>query len=96
MASKRQVTKANNMLEMIKNNGPINKFDLMDACGISLNEYNQLSAWFTRRYSEIGHIVEYDRKEKSWRWLGKGDKTAIEEAMQRGTRTNTKAEVAKE
>lgn len=83
MASKRQVTKANHMLEMIKTNGIINKFDMMDACGISLNEYNQLSAWFTRRYCEIGNLVEYDKKEKSWRWLGRGDQTQIEQAMQR-------------
>ena len=67
---------------MIKEAGTINKFDLMDACNMGLSEYNQMAAWFERRYGEIGHLVEYERKDKSWRWLGRGDKTTIEKAMQ--------------
>ena len=84
MASQRQVSRANHMLEMIKQNSPINKFDLMDSCQISLNEYNQMAAWFSHRYETTGQLVEYDRKSKSWRWIGRGEKTEIEKAMQVG------------
>lgn len=69
------------MLHFIEKNSPINKFDLMDLCGMSVGEYNQLSSWFKYRYEETGQIVEYSPKTKSWRWIGRGSINQINDAM---------------
>ena len=68
MANKSQITRANRMLEIIKRDGSINKFDLMDICGLSLANYNQLAGWFTHRYQDTLQMVEYDKQSKRWIW----------------------------
>jgi len=82
MTSQRQQTRTNKMLHYIQENGSINKFDLMDLCGMSVGDYNQIASWFKYRYEETGHLVEYDKPGKSWRWIGRGESTEIEKAMQ--------------
>jgi len=71
MTSQSQQTRANHLLNIIKKEKIINKFDLMDLAGISLSNYNQLSAWFKHRYIETLHMVEYDQRSKNWRWIEK-------------------------
>ncbi len=71
MTSKAQQTRANRMLAVIERDKIINKFDLMDLCGLSLANYNQLSAWFKHRYQDTLHMVEYDKDAKNWKWQEK-------------------------
>lgn len=73
MSNKAQVSVANNMLNIIKHEQTINKFDLMDRAGLSVGAYNQISAWFKHRYSETTKLVEYDKKFKMWKWIGDYD-----------------------
>ena len=70
------------MLNLIKEEGTINKFDLMDMCGMSVGDYNQIAAWFKHRFQETHTIVRYDKDSKNWSWIGHGDVHTIEKAME--------------
>ena len=81
MTSQRQQTRANRLLHYIEKNGTIHKWDLIDLCGMSVTDYNNIASWFRYRYEETSQMVEYDSKAKTWRWIGRGNKNAIEKAM---------------
>ncbi len=82
MTSLKQQTQANKMLHQIEHDGIINKYDLMDVCGMSVNNYNAIAGWFKHRYQETNMVVEYDPKSKNWRWIGRADPKAIQKTMQ--------------
>jgi len=81
MASQKQITRANRLLHQIQKSGTIHKYDLMDLCGMSVTDYNNIAGWFRYRYEETSQMVEYNPKTKSWRWIGRGNLKEIEEAM---------------
>ena len=83
MTSQRQQSRANKMLHFIEKNGTIHKFDLMDLCGLSVGDYNQIAGWFKYRYQETSMVVEYDSKSKNWRWIGRTSKVLIQKAMEK-------------
>jgi len=64
MATKGQLKIAMRFVEQIKReDGRINKFDLMDKLSMSISTYNQLKPYVEHRF---GHYVEYDRPSQSW------------------------------
>lgn len=71
MTSKSEQTRMNRMFECIKKAGTegINKFDLQDLLGISVDTYNQISAKFLHRYQDQLHQIEYSRKSKRYRLI---------------------------
>ena len=71
MTSLKQQTKASEMLRLIRENSPINKYDLMDMARMSVNQYNAIAGWFRYRYEETNQQVEYDKQNKTWIWRGK-------------------------
>lgn len=70
MASKSQVTIGNRLFSLIKQEGTINKFDLMDKAGIGISQYNMISAWFKHRYEEELKQIEYVKASKCWVYRG--------------------------
>ena len=82
MTSQRQQNRANRMLHFIEQFGAIHKFELMDKCGMSVGDYNQIASWFRYVYDETGGVVHYNSNNKIWGWTGKGDKNEIEKSLQ--------------
>lgn len=76
MASKAQMALANRLLEAVKRAGTINKFDLMDKESVSIAQWNQISAWFKHRFIDGLNLLEYDKKTKNFKWLGKVEQVA--------------------
>ncbi len=68
MASKHDVSRANRILELIKKNGSIHRYDLQDLMGMSGSAFNNLMGWFRYRYETTLHQIEYDQKSKMFRW----------------------------
>jgi len=63
MATKGQLKKATEWVQLIQKEGRINKFDLMDKLSISIATYNQSKPYIEHRY---GHYVEYEKSSKDW------------------------------
>ena len=53
----------NRMVDIIKSNGDIHKFDLIEKSEISLSTYEKLKPWLEHRSKEI---VRYDKSTKKW------------------------------
>jgi len=53
----------NNIVEIIKSEGEIHKFDLIERANISLSTYEKLKPWIEHKFAEI---VRYDKSTKKW------------------------------
>lgn len=63
MSNRSQIRLWNKTQRIISEKRRINKFDLIDALGISTSTYEKQSAYWKHRFSEF---VEYDRKTSEW------------------------------
>ena len=63
MASKADIRKCQRLLDVIKNNGTIGRFELIDEARMGIGAYNAIKPYFEERFSEW---VEYDKSNKSW------------------------------
>ncbi len=60
---RRDVQLCNRLLNIVKEEGDIHAFDLVDKAHISLSQYNNIKAYFERKYEGW---VRYDKPSKTW------------------------------
>jgi len=66
MATKSMYLHANRIIEIIKLEGEIHKFDLIEQARISLSLYEKLKPWIEYRFADF---VTYDKTTKKWKWI---------------------------
>ena len=69
MTSKTQEALLRKMIGIIEREGVIHLFDLQDKVGISVSQFNQISAYFKHRYVDEFGWIEYDKKTKTFKWI---------------------------
>ena len=66
MASKTDMKNMHRLLETIKKNGAIDKYQLIMQSGLSISLYDKLKPFLLEVFK---HQVDYDSKSKLWTWL---------------------------
>lgn len=66
MTTQKEMSKINRMMEIVKKNGRIDKFNLVMQSGLSISYYEKLKPFMERIYS---HNVSYDKETQTWIWI---------------------------
>jgi len=85
MVSREEQKKIQRMLNAIKRDGAIHRWDLIDEVNISIRDYNQLKSYMEHKYDSL---IQYDKSTQTWTRLGELDeiKLARQEEIENGTR----------
>ena len=70
----------NKWLKAIKEEGSIKRIDLIEKLGITFRHYEGLSTYIQEQFEEL---VEYNRSNKRWYWIGKVKNELTEEEKQK-------------
>ena len=66
MTTQKEMSKINRMMELIKKNGKIDKYNLVMQSGLSISYYEKLKPFMERIFS---HNISYDKTSQMWFWI---------------------------
>ena len=66
MPAIRQHYLANRFKELVKKEGRIHKFEIMNQLGISISTYEKLKPWLEYTFFKF---MKYDKEMKRWEWI---------------------------
>ena len=66
MTTQKEMNKINRMMELIKKQGRIDKYNLVMQSGLSISYYEKLKPFMERIFA---HNVQYDKNTQTWIWI---------------------------
>ena len=75
MVSQKEMQKINRMVKVIKEEGTIHKWDLIDKARVSIRDYSNLSSYMKYRFD---NMIQYNKDHQMWSKLNQLDEIKIE------------------
>jgi len=76
MVSSIEQRKIQRMINIIKKEGTIHRWDLIDDARLSIRDYNQLKSYMEHRFD---HLITYNKSMQTWSKLGQLDEIKLEQ-----------------